>query len=142
MGSVVGPDSSVIGFHGDGPVRRGFDNLTVITQRFGELDPGKMRAEAVVDTAAKRQHRGCAFPGDVEPAGVVVTAGSRLAAAVLAMTSEPAGNSTPPGSTSTTALRRTLKFTGEWRMSSSTACGANSGRLANSSHWSGRSAST
>ena len=72
MGSVVGPDSSVIGFHGDGPVRRGFDNLTVITQRFGELDPGKMRAEAVVDTAAKRQHRGCAFPGDVEPIGVVV----------------------------------------------------------------------
>ena len=70
------------------------------------------------------------------------TAGSRLAAAVLAMTSMPAGKVKPPSSTSSTAVRIVVKMTGEYRIASSTAFGASSGCSASRAHWSGCSQKT
>jgi hypothetical protein len=64
-----------------GPPRRGAGKTDAAhasshdDQGFGEFDPGKVRAEAMVRAAAEGQHRRRPLAGDVEPFGVLVLVG-------------------------------------------------------------------
>ena len=99
----------------DGPPRRGADNtdtghaLSHDNQRFRELDPREMRAEAGVGTAAQRQHRGRPLPSDVEAFRVVVGAGIAVGSGGVEDEHVPAGNKTPSKSTSSMAMRTATK---------------------------------
>jgi hypothetical protein len=42
--------------------------------RAGELDPGRVRSQAVVNAAAEDQHRRRIFAGDVQPVGIDTSA--------------------------------------------------------------------
>ena len=72
MGSVVGPLNPSIGFHGAGPLRDGFYPAGQNLQGLGKLQPGQVRAEAVVDAAAEGQDGRRRVAADVEAVGVVV----------------------------------------------------------------------
>jgi hypothetical protein len=104
-------------------------------QRLGEFSSSEMRSEAVMNAATEGKHGRRALAGDVKAVRVLVDVWVAVGA-VLMITRVPAGIYTPASSASST-LRMVAKTTGLWRMSSSTARGASSGRSANSAHCSG-----
>ena len=58
MGRLIGPLRLTMGFHGTGPAVRGFRiRLREDVQRLGDLTPGQVGAQAVVDAPAKGQYR-------------------------------------------------------------------------------------
>ena len=73
IGRLVGPLRLTIGFHGTGPAMRGFSSRRgEDVQRFGDLAPGQVGAQAVVHAAAEGQYRRCSLAGDVDAVRVVV----------------------------------------------------------------------